>query len=126
MAWNPGFYGGYGSVGYMPQMAPQMPVQPPTGASGGSQGLSSASRMVSNKEEANAVPADFTGSLMVFPDVRNNRVYIKRWNFQTGAADFVEFAPVIQEQAKETPEVRYATIDDLNALRDELMAKGGN
>ena len=123
MAWNPGFYGGYGSMGYMPQMSPQMPIQAPSNASMGAQGLSSASRMVSNREEANSVPADFTGSLMVFPDVRNNRVYIKRWNFQTGAADFVEFAPVVPEQTKETTSVRYATIDDLNNLRNELTGR---
>ena len=65
------------------------------------------------------IPADFSGSLMVFPDVTHNRVYIKHWNFQTGAADFLEFAPVAPEAKKAEP--KYATIDDLNALREELM-----
>jgi hypothetical protein len=73
--------------------------------------------MVSNRDEANAIPADFSGSLMVFPDVKNNRVYIKRWNFQTGAADFLEFAPVLPE-AKDSP--KYATVEELNALREEF------
>lgn len=122
MAWNYGGYGGYNPANtYIPQMAPQMPVQAPQSVPNNGQGLSPASRMVSNRDEANAVPADFSGSLMVFPDIRNNRVYIKRWNFQTGTADFIEFGPVVNEPAKEAPAVQYATMDDLKALRDELM-----
>ena len=66
------------------------------------------------------IPADFSGSLMVFPDVTHNRIYIKHWNYQTGAADFLEFAPVVPEAKKEEPAVQYATIDDLNALREEF------
>lgn len=121
MAYNAYSPWGYNPAStYIPQLSPQMPVNAPQNASVGGQGLSPASRMVSNRDEANAIPADFSGSLMVFPDVRNNRVYIKRWNYQTGTADFMEFAPVVPETAKEVPAVRYATIDDLNALREEL------
>ena len=94
-------------------MAPPVQNQP-------AQGLSPSSRMVSNRDEANSVPADFTGSLMVFPDIRNNRVYIKKWNYQTGTADFLEFVPATQEQ---TPQ--YATAEDLNALRRELAELKG-
>lgn len=121
MAYNAYSPWGYNPAStYIPQLSPQMPVNAPQSASVGGQGLSPASRMVSNRDEANAIPADFSGSLMVFPDVRNNRVYIKRWNYQTGTADFMEFAPVVPEPVKEMPVVRYATIDDLNALREEL------
>lgn len=115
MAYNNYQYPMY-SPGYM-QMAPQVPLQAPQAAQMSGQGLSTASRMVSNRDEANAIPADFSGSLMVFPDVKNNRVYIKRWNFQTGAADFLEFAPVLPE-AKDSP--KYATVEELNALREEF------
>ena len=48
--------------------------------------LSPASRVVVSREEAIATPADFSGALMVFPDITNNCVYIKRWNIQSGAA----------------------------------------
>lgn len=121
MAFNSGFGAWNGGYSQIPNYMPQMPVQASQSVPNSAQGLSPASRMVSNRDEANAVPADFSGSLMVFPDIRNNRVYIKRWNFQTGTADFVEFGPVVNEPVKEAPAVQYATIDDLNALRDELM-----
>lgn len=58
------------------------------------QGLSNASRPVANREEAIGSAADFSGSLMVFPDITHNRVYIKRWNYATGSADFTEYAPL--------------------------------
>ena len=111
MAWNNYF-------NPMQTYAPQMSVQAPQSVPVGGMGLSPSSRMLSNRDEANAVPADFTGALMVFPDMRNNRVYIKRWNFQTGTADFVEFVPFAQE-SKEEP--KYATLEDLNALRNEFF-----
>lgn len=81
------------------------------------QGLSPASRAVSSKEEAIGVAADFSGAVMVFPDVSHNRVYVKRWNYQTGAADFFEYVPAGEEK----PAARYATIEDLNALREEFL-----
>ena len=87
-------YGGYQPMQMpqmpMPQMAPQMPQSGQM--SGG--GLSPMSRPVSSREEAQACAADFSGALMIFPDLAHSRVYLKRWNMQTGAADFVEFSPV--------------------------------
>lgn len=105
---------------YMPAFNPQAPVYPPVqqnAPQSAQQGLSAASRAVSSKEEAIGVAADFSGAVMVFPDVAHNRVYVKRWNYQTGAADFFEYVPAGEEK----PVVQYATIDDLNALREEFM-----
>lgn len=105
---------------YMPAFNPQAPVYPPVqqnAPQGAQQGLSAASRAVSSKEEAISVAADFSGNVMVFPDVAHNRVYVKRWNYQTGAADFFEYVPA----GEEAPAAKYATIDDLNALREEFM-----
>jgi len=118
MAWNN--YPAYG--GYSPQQTyiPQMPVQAPQSAFNNGQGLSPASRMVSNREEANATPADFSGSMMVFPDIHNNRIYVKRWNGQTGAADFFEFVPYIPEEVKPVPAVQYATVEQLEAVMAEI------
>lgn len=86
----------------------------------GAQGLSATSRLVSSREEAVAVPADFGGSLMLFPDITHNRIYTKRWNMQTGAADFIEFAPVVPEPVEQQPEVEYATVNDVQDLKDYL------
>lgn len=82
------------------------------------QGLSQTSRPVTSREEAMGVAADFSGSLMVFPDIAHNKVYIKRWNFQTGAADFVEFAPVIQAPAQQEPLEIQPVFASLDALQD--------
>ena len=54
---------------------------------------------------------------MVFPDISHNRVYVKRWNYQTGAADFMEFAP-IAEAKPELP--NYATKEDIIRLEKEI------
>ena len=69
----PPVYGGYG----------QQPMQP--------QGPMC--RMVSSREEASSTPVDFSGSLMVFADIQNNRIYTKRWDAAAGAARFGEYIP---------------------------------
>lgn len=113
-------YGGYPPMTQMPmpQMAPQMPQNGQM--SGG--GLSPMSRPVSSREEAQATAADFSGALMLFPDISHGRVYLKRWNMQTGAADFMEFGPVVE--AAETPAAEYVCLQtyqtDMDALKKEL------
>lgn len=123
-------YGGYQPMQMpqmpMPQMAPQMPQNGQM--SGG--GLSPMSRPVSSKEEAQATAADFSGALMLFPDISHGRVYLKRWNMQTGAADFLEFGPVVETaKAENTPAVEYVPLqayqEDMEKLRKELAAIKG-
>lgn len=84
------------------------------------QGLSNASRPVTNREEAMGVPADFSGALMVFPDLSNNRVYLKRWNMQTGAADFGEFAPVIPSNNEPQKTMAFASLEDFQGLQETV------
>lgn len=121
----PYLYGGYQPMQMpqmtMPQIAPQIPQNGQM--SGG--GLSPMSRPVSSREEAQACAADFSGALMIFPDLAHSRVYLKRWNMQTGAADFVEFDPVIESaSAEEAPKVEYVSLqayqEDMDKLRKEL------
>ena len=116
-------YGGYQPMQMpqmpMPQMAPQMPQNGQM--SGG--GLSPMSRPVSSREEAQATAADFSGALMLFPDISHGRVYLKRWNVQTGAADFLEFGPVeaVAENATGPEYVCLQTYqEDMEKLRKEL------
>lgn len=110
----------------MPQMQmPQMPPQMPQNGQMNQGGLSPMSRPVSSREEAQACAADFSGALMIFPDLAHSRVYLKRWNMQTGAADFVEFGPVIESApAEEAPKVEYVSLqtyqEDMDKLRKEL------
>lgn len=95
-----------------PIQQPTQPVQPQAMI----QGLSGASRPVTSREEATGVPADFAGNLMVFPDIAHNRVYVKRWNFNTGSADFLEYAPVQPEQT-EIP-AAFASLQDFQNLQE--------
>lgn len=117
MAWN------YGWNGYNPTYMPQVPVQtpqsvppvqavnnPPSGFN---------CRPVTSKEEAQAVQVDFFGPGTLMPDLGHGVVYLKRFNQNTGACDIFEFTA---QQTKEPEPVRYATIEELNALRDELMS----
>jgi hypothetical protein len=116
-------YGGYQPM-QMPQMQmPQMAPQMPQNGQFGQGGLSPMSRPVSSREEAQATAADFSGAMMVFPDVAHGRVYLKRWNMQTGAADFMEFGPVeaVAENATTPEYVCLQTYqEDMEKLRKEL------
>lgn len=86
----------------------------------GNQGLSNASRPVTNREEAVSTPADFSGALMVFPDLSNNRIYLKRWNMQTGSADFGEFAPVIPASNEPQKTAAFASLEDFQSLQETV------
>ena len=93
---------------YQPQ---QMPAQHPMMQDGSIQ-----ARFVSGREEAvasNVMP----GSMFLFHDRANGRVYAKLIDPNTGLADFREYAEVQQNQ-QQVPQ--YATMDALDALRNEL------
>lgn len=125
-------YPPYPYGGYQPMQMPQMPMpqmtphMPQNGQISGS-GLSPMSRPVSSREEAQATAADFSGALMLFPDISHGRVYLKRWNMQTGAADFMEFGPVVE--AAEAPAAEYVCLqtyrDDMERLQKELAELKG-
>ena len=105
----------------MQQMMPQMPAQVPVAPQLQQGGLSPMSRPVSGKEEAMAAAADLSGAMMLFPDIAHGRVYLKRWNMQTGAADFLEFAPVTEQRPVQAEYVSLHTYQaDMESLRREL------
>lgn len=130
MAYNYQPYNAYGPYAAMqpyqtpmmqqPQQIAQPQIQPVQQAPQPAQGLSGASRPVTNREEAMGVPADFTGALMVFPDLSNNRIYLKRWNMQTGSADFGEFAPVVPAGNEQKKPAEFASLEDFQGLREAV------
>lgn len=97
----------YPSQGYL-QYKPYQPYTPysPYQTAQQPQGYSPSSMPVSSKEEAMAAPADFSGAPMVFADFAHGKIYVKQWNTQKGAADFVTFAP--EAQAEPEPEQKPA------------------
>lgn len=116
--------------GYMQQQQNMMQQQTPM-QNQQIPGISPASRPVGNREEANAVPADFSGAPMVFPDSSHGRVYIKRWDYQRGSAVFDEYALVNQPQqtpvqAEPAPTTAgFATLDYVKSLEAEINALNG-
>lgn len=85
-------------------------------------------RMVTSKEEALGVPVDFLGNPMYFPDLAHNTIYFKRFNANTGCADFAEFrlvAPQPQPQQNEqqpaqVPTADFVPIQDFKDLKETV------
>lgn len=82
-------------------------------------------RPVTSLEEAKNTPVDFMGGLMVFPDVQNNRIYTKRWNANSGMAEFCEFAPAQQAMTEAQEDPVLVAIRQLNEKVDSLAVKMG-
>lgn len=82
-------------------------------------------RCVTGREEAVAAQI-IPGDPFIFADFAHGRMYVKQINPQTMAAEFIEFTrvqPAQQPQeAPVQPQVQFATIADLDALRGELEA----
>lgn len=93
------------NVQQIPQMQPQI-------QNSGLQG-----RIVTSKEEALGVPADFSGQPVILPDFGHGIIYVKVFNPNTGSADIREFKTDAPQQ---TPV--YATVDQLNELRNEIAS----
>ena len=109
-------YGNYNPYGYQPQYQ----QQPQAGFS---------ARAVTSREEAIAAQVDFTGPGVVMPDLSHGMVYLKRFNPQTGGADFFSFRyeepPKQDAPGQELDGVR-ARLDRLEAEIEKLRAGGEN
>lgn len=109
-------------AGYAPQ-SPQQAQQ----ISGGINTLPGYTcRPVASRLEAEAAQVDFFGPGTIMPDLAHGAIYLKRFNPNTGASDFAAFT--VQPPAPEPEPVQYATIQDLQKLREELLkgAAGSN
>lgn len=96
-------------------MQNQMPTNQPSVAIQG--------RMVTSREEALGVPVDFTGTPMYFPDMSHGVIYCKKFNMNTGAADFAEFRlfnpqPQSQEVQQALPAPSFVPMEDFQNLQD--------
>lgn len=114
---NYGLYGGAGAIPnhnvpfYQPPIQ-TTPMQPQTANQ-------PSVRLVTTREEVVSAQIPFDGSTSYFVDTSNGKIYSKTFDFSTGSAPIVTY---VREQENK---VQYATIDDLNALREELKAKKG-
>lgn len=94
---------------YYPQTQPQLPQMPQSVFN---------CRPVTSKEEAIAAQVDFFNSGTVMPDLAHGKIYLKRFNQQTGASDLMEFTYMAPEAPK--PEPEYATVEMLQELEKRL------
>lgn len=75
-------------------------------------------RPVTGREEAVAMQVDFLGPGTLMPDFPHGIIYFKRFNPNTGAADFAEFR--LAPPQPEPKPAQGVTMDDFNALADRV------
>ena len=73
-------------------------------------------RPVASREEALAVPVDFMGNPMFFPDLAHSVIYVKQFNTTNGTADLFEF----HGQQKQTSAPSFAPLDEFNATKETI------
>lgn len=109
---------------YTPQPQPQQMAQ----------NVAIQGRMVTSKEEALGVPVDFLGQPMFFPDLAHGVIYLKRFNTNTGAADFAEFRicnpqpqpqPMPQNDSREENNASFVNVQDFQDLNDMVSEMQG-
>ena len=131
-SYNPyGFNPGFGAqgrpgafsapLGYPgPQMAPAAPPAPAQAQTAGGFMV----QPVTGREEALAVIADPLSAGVLMPDLGHGVIYLKRFNTQTGASDFGEFAFVQprQEGAAQNSEA-YVPLTTFNSTVEQLRTE---
>lgn len=131
----------YGNFGYNPAFAPQraanafwgapaqvpafQPVSAPAPQNGQIAG-NFAVQPVTSREEAVAVIADPLSAGVLLPDLAHGVIYVKRFNPNTGASDFGEFAfvapkPAPVETPVENPE--WVARKDFEAAMEQLRSE---
>lgn len=78
-------------------------------------------RPVSSREEAKAAQIDLDGSLWVFTDVGNERIYTKQIN-PNGTASFMTYQKVEDEIPQYLASNEYVTKEEFNKVIQALMA----
>ena len=122
----------YPPYSYLPYMQgynqPAQPMQQTVPAMQQPQQPSIKVRPVASEEEARGVPVEFDGSLILLPDMAHGAIYSKQLNMQDGSAIFRRYMIDMPASAPQTaqepvlPVAQYATLEQLQELRDELEA----
>lgn len=82
-------------------------------------------RPVGSRDEAVAAQVDYFGSGAIMPDLGHGMVYLKRFNSNTGASDFIEFAYKPPETVSNEPKTvaDYVTVKEYNNFKDEILRR---
>lgn len=117
-SYNPvGQQAGYMNAPVQPQQPVQTAVTQPVVAIQG--------RMVTSREEALGVPADFLGNPLFMPDISHGVIYSKVLDVNTGAAKFFEYKlvenPSATAEVKESaPQVAFASKEDFESVSNTI------
>ena len=101
---------------YFPQQQSQQYAPPQTYA----QQPAFACHPVTSREEAVAAQTEYFSAGLVMPDLAKGRIYLKRFNQNTGASEFYEFGLIQQE---EPAKVEYVTKDEFNKFVEDMKAR---
>lgn len=74
-------------------------------------------RPVASIEEARAVPVDFSGKPMLFPQLNAGRIYLKIFDTGSGSAIFREFRLVETEPEQKIPTASFAPASVVEQVR---------
>lgn len=107
------YYGG--QPAYQQQLQQTIPQQQQT--------IGLKGRPVSSLEEVRAAQIDFDGSLFVFPDIANRRIYTKQINLDgTASLNMYELAALPQTTSANQDYITRKEFDDAVAALKEAMA----
>ena len=79
-------------------------------------------RMVTSREEALGVPVDFNAPV-ILPDLAHGVVYVKIFNQQTGAADFIEYRRADPQHMQNPTAVLEERVSRLESAVRGMMSK---
>ena len=82
-------------------------------------------RVVTSKEEALAVPVDFSGRPMTLLDTAHGRVWIKCFNPATGSAELDEYckaSPIKPAEKQAEPPAAYVPLQDFQRLQAQVAS----
>ena len=109
-----------------PQFAQQnMQTYPQYPQSYPQQGQSLKGRPVTSIDEAKASIIDLDGSLFVFPDVTNKKIYTKQINLD-GTASLITYVQETPSEEREIPVNNFLTKEDIISLEEQIKALNGN
>ena len=79
---------------------------------------------VTSIDEARASRIDLDGSLFIFPDVTNKKIYTKQINLD-GTASLITYIQEIPSNVQEEPKNNLLTKEDITSLEEQIKALNG-
>ena len=80
---------------------------------------------VTSIDEARASRIDLDGSLFIFPDVTNKKIYTKQINLD-GTASLITYVQEAPPSEQEAPVNNFLTKEDIISLEEQIKALNGN